>query len=341
MKRLLALLLVLLVPTGCSGTPAQPAQPSTDEALTVHYIDVGQADCALLECGGEFMLIDGGNVEDSSLVVSYLEKQGVQEFSLVVCSHAHEDHVGGLPGVLAVYPTKAVWSPTKTYSSKCFDDFVYYADQQGLDITIPKVGNSAQLGTARITVLGPVTAYADPNNTSIVLLVQFGENRFLFTGDMEVDAENDMLDAGAKVKADVLKVGHHGSNTSTGYRFLYEVDPAYAVISVGEGNSYDHPHEEPMSRLHDADVTVYRTDEMGTVIAVSDGKSITFSWEIASAQPIDPTGSAENYYIGNKNSKVLHLPGCAGLPAEKNQIRFDSYDAAAAAGYSPCSRCME
>ena len=342
MKKLLCLLLLLLFLTGChDSAPVENTDATAGETLTVHFLDVGQADCALLECGGEFMLIDGGNVADSSYVVSYLEKQGVEELELVVCTHAHEDHAGGLPGVLAVYPTAAVWAPTKTYDSQCFDDFLYYVNQQDLEIKIPNPGDSFDLGKAAVTVLGPVTTYADPNNTSIVLLVQFGENRFLFTGDMERDAENDMLDAGANVKADVLKVGHHGSDTSTSYRFLYEADPDYAVISVGKDNSYGHPHEAPMSRLRDADVTVYRTDEMGAVIAVSDGRNITFSWEKASAKPNDPTGSAESYYIGNKNSKVLHVPSCSGLPAEKNQLRFESYDEAIKNGYSPCSRCME
>lgn len=343
MKRLISLLLLLvLLLTGCrQSEPALDTDTTAGEQLTVHFIDVGQADCILLECAGRYMLIDGGNVEDSSLVVSYLEKQGVEDLSLVVCTHAHEDHVGGLPGVLAVYPTKEVWAPTKTYSSQCFDDFVYYTDQQGLEITIPDPGDSFDLGKAVITVLGPTTSYAEPNNTSLILMVQFGENRFLFTGDMETEAENDMLDAGAHVKADVLKVGHHGSNTSTGYRFLYEVAPTYAVISVGKDNSYGHPHDEPMSRLHDADVTVYRTDEMGTIVAVSDGKNITFSWENTSSQPDDPTGTAVQYYIGNINSSVLHLPSCTGLPAEKNQVIFDSYDAAIAAGYTLCSRCMK
>ena len=342
MKRLLSLLLLLcLLLSGCAGNkPALDTDATAGEKLTVHFIDVGQADCILLECAERYMLIDGGNVEDSSLVVSYLQKQGVKDLSLVVCSHAHEDHVGGLAGVLAVYPTANVWAPTKTYSSKCFDDFVYYTDQQGLDITIPKPGDSFDLAKAQVTVLGPVTSYAETNNTSLVLMVQFGENRFLFTGDMEKDAENDMLERGAQVKADVLKVGHHGSDTSTGYRFLYEVDPAYAVISVGAGNTYGHPHEEPMSRLRDADVTVYRTDEMGTVIATSDGKNITFSWKNSNAAPEDPTGTAE-YYIGNVNSKVLHTPACSGLPAEKNQITFKDYSAATAAGYTPCSRCMK
>lgn len=346
MRKLLSILLLLaLLLSGClqappETTPAAITQPSQNETLTVHFIDVGQADCALLECEGKFMLIDGGNVEDSSLVVSYLQKQGVEELEAVICSHAHEDHVGGLPGVLAVFPTKAVYAPTRTYSSKCFDDFVYYTDQQGLTIAIPKPGDTLALGSTTATVLGPVESYAETNNTSIVLMVQFGENKFLFTGDMETDAENDLLDAGAKVKADVLKVGHHGSNTSTGYRFLYEIDPAFAVISVGKDNSYGHPYDEPMSRLRDADVTIYRTDEMGTVIAVSDGKNIMFSWESASAKPEDPTESTTKYYIGNRNSKTLHLPSCSSLPAEKNQVRFNSYDAAMAEGYHPCSRCM-
>ena len=253
----------------------QPTPPSGD--LTVHFIDVGQADCALLECDGKFMLIDGGNVADSSLVVSYLQKMGVEQLEAVICSHAHEDHVGGLPGVLAVFPTAAVYAPTNTYSSQCFDDFLYYTDQQRLSVTIPNPGDRITLGEATIWVLGPTKNYADPNNTSLVLRVDFGDTRFLFTSDMETDAETDLLDSGADVKADVLKVGHHGSNTSTGYRFLREVAPQWAVISVGVDNSYDHPHEEPLSRLHDAEVTVYRTDKLGTILAVSDGKDIAFT----------------------------------------------------------------
>ena len=347
-KRVLSLLLLVsLILCGCSeAAPHTPAAPAVSgDGLTVHFIDVGQADCALLECGGEYLLIDGGNREDGQLVVSYLDQQGVEELSAVVCTHAHEDHVGGLPSVLAVYPTAAVYAPTKTYSSNVFDDFLYYTDQQGLEVTLPAPGDALSLGETQITVLGPVKSYADPNDTSIILRAQYGESVFLFTGDMEVTAENDMLDYwddGSLFRADVLKVGHHGSNTSTGYRFLYEVDPDYGVISVGTDNSYGHPHDEPVSRMQDAGVTMLRTDELGHILATTDGKDITFTWGNQNAQPedVEPGDSLSQTFIGNKNSKKLHAPDCANLPKEENRVFFDNYQQALDAGYSPCGSCL-
>ena len=339
------LLLLCLLLSSCSlldpiATVPRNDYPTTQaDSLSVHYIDVGQADCALLECGGQYMIIDGGNVDDSDLVVTYLQDQGVEQLHTVICTHAHEDHVGGLAAVLAVYPTEQILSPTRTYSSACFDDFLYYADQQDIAITIPDPGDSFYLGNAEVTVLGPVKSYADPNNTSIVVKVEFGDTSFLFTGDMEKDAETDMLDYGMDVSADVLKVGHHGSSTSTGYRFLYEVDPEYAVISVGTDNTYGHPHRETVAILADADVPMLRTDELGTILAVTDGSEITFTWEKQSAQPgdIEP---ADATYIGNRNSKKFHLPTCNGLPAENNRVIFDSYSEAIDEGYTPCGNCL-
>lgn len=344
-KKILALILALgLLLSGCAEVQILPAEIGVSgDRLTVQFIDVGQADCALLECGGEYMMIDGGNRDDSQLVVSFLEQQGVEELAAVVCTHAHEDHVGGLPAVLAVYPTKVVYAPTKTYSSNIFDKFVYYTDQQGLEITIPTPGDQFSLGEATVTVLGPVKSYADPNNTSIVLRVEFGRTSFLFTGDMDTDAENDMMDYwGSKVtwKSDVLKVGHHCSYTSTGYRFLNEVSPDYGVISLGAGNSYGHPHKEPMSRLNQAGVVILRTDELGTIQAVSDGKEVTFTWDNQSANPENAEPAEATVFIGNKNSKKFHTQDCANLPAEKNMVEFDSYQAAIDAGYSPCGSCL-
>ena len=355
MKKITALFLLLAMMLTLTGCPALDKDtPAPGGYLEVHYIDVGQADCALIECNGEFILIDGGNVADSQLVVSYLQQHGVEELLAVVCTHAHEDHVGGMAGVLAVFRTYHVYAPTRTYSSKCFDDFAHYTDQQDLEITIPQPGDYLSFGGATMTILGPVESYADPNNTSIVVRIDYGTTRFLFTGDMETQAENDMLEHWGEAydwHADVLKVGHHGSETSTGYRFLREVMPTYGIISVGEGNSYGHPHEEPLSRLDQAGVTLYRTDKLGTILAYSDGKTITFSWETGNAAPIVPSGTHTSVpgsshsapaitYIGNKNSKKLHLPTCSNLPAESNRVLFEDYDAAIAEGYLPCGNCM-
>ena len=230
MKKLISLFLILsLLLCGCSVeivlAPPETAPAASDAAdteLLVHFIDVGQADCALIEWGDRFVLIDGGNRDDSQLVVSYLQQQNVQQLEAVICSHAHEDHVGGLPAVLAVFPTARVYAPTNTYSSKVFDDFLYYTDQQRLSVTIPKPGDQLTLRNGKetlvLTILGPTKTYAETNNTSLVVRLDYGETAFLFTGDMEVLAENDMLDYWAENRdwaATVLKAGHHGSSTSS------------------------------------------------------------------------------------------------------------------------------
>lgn len=343
----LSLLSLLLLLTGCEMLPTQPApiptavEAPTGETLMVHFIDVGQADSALLQCGGQAMLIDGGNVEDSSLVVSYLSNQGVDHLDYVVCTHAHEDHVGGLSGPLNTCTVDHVFSPVSDYNSKAFQNFLKYTEAQGLSPELPDPDETFSLGSALVTVLGPRLDYSDTNNTSIVLRVDFGETSFLFTGDMERSAETDLLDAGCNLDATVLKVGHHGSSTSSSYPFLREVMPTYAVISVGEGNSYGHPHEEVLSRLYDAGCTVYRTDLLGTVVAVSDGTSVTFTTE-KSGQPDAGRGEATetiSTYIGNQKSQVFHLENCSNLPSEENQVIFDSRDAAVAAGYRPCGNC--
>lgn len=350
-KRLIALFLLLsALLCGCAEVEVAvggttPTASGEDGYLTVHFLDVGQADCALIESDGEYMLIDGGNREDGQFVVSYLEQQGVEQLDTVVCTHAHEDHVGGLPSVLAVYPTERVYSPTKTYSSKVYDDFLYYADQQGLEVVIPCPGETFRVGGAEVLVLGPVMSYAETNDTSIVLRLDYGESSFLFTGDMETAAENDMLDHWGEENAsvfqvDVLKVGHHGSNTSTGYRFLNEVDPTYGVISCGVDNSYGHPHEEPLSRLNQAGVSLFRTDELGTVLATTNGGEIAFTWDNQASAPTAVEPAQPAVFIGNLNSKKFHSEECANLPAAKNQIEFESYEEAVAAGYSPCGSCL-
>ena len=336
---------VIQPPQNNSGI--ETTQPSAEENFQMHFIDVGQALSVLVECDGQFMLYDGGNVDDGSLVVSYLQNQGVEELQYVFCSHAHEDHVGGLAAALAYFPANHVYSPVTEASTKCFQNFIKYTQQQGLQVEVPAVGTVWQLGSATVQLLGPIKQYNDTNDTSLVLRIDYSSTSFLLTGDMESDAERDLVESGANLKADVLQVGHHGSSTSSSYIFMNAVLPEMGIISCGANNKYGHPHEETLSILRDAGVDTYRTDLLGTITIGSDGSNYTVSSEHyatdAELNPTDPAASstAQQAYIGNVNSKKFHLPTCPNLPAEKNQILFSSYDEAIAAGYEPCATCIK
>lgn len=163
-----------------------------------------------------------------------------------------------------------------SYDSDAFEDFSNYAEQKGNGITIPAIGDTYSLGSSEVTILG-LNAGSDTNNSSIVLSIQYGETTFLFTGDAEREAEQMILDSGVDLSATVLKVGHHGSDTSTSYPFLREIMPAYAVISVGKDNSYGYPMDETLSRLRDAEVKIFRTDLQGDIVFTSDGNAISVS----------------------------------------------------------------
>ena len=266
--------------SGCAlnydGSVENNAVVTENSSFEVHYIDVGQADSELVICDGKAMLIDGGNAADSNLIVSYLRDCNVDHLDYVIGTHAHEDHIGGLSGALHECTADHVFCTALSYKSKAFNNFKRYAEERGGGIQIPNHGDSFDLGSSHVEILAPIKEYDDTNNNSIVLKVTYGDTSFLFTGDAEREAEQDIIDAGYDLSADVLKVGHHGSSTSTSYVFLREIMPQYAVISCEKGNSYGHPHEETLSRLSDADVTVYRTDENGHIVARSDGQNISF-----------------------------------------------------------------
>ena len=267
------ILVLILMLFGIGTDTSEPLVLPEDSQLQVHFIDVGQADAALILCDGEAMLIDGGNVGDSDVLYTYLSDRGVDTLDYVVVTHAHEDHVGGVSGALEYATAETVLCPVTDYESKAFRNFAKHAGT----ITIPDPGDTYTLGSAEFEIIHCDPDADDPNNTSIVLRLSHGENDFLFTGDAEVPVEEWILDSGYTVDCEVLKVGHHGSSTSTSYHWLYEADPDYAVISVGKDNSYGHPHDEVMSRLSDADVTVFRTDKQGDIVCTSDGETLSFT----------------------------------------------------------------
>ncbi len=339
------------LPGGTSGTGAEGTSAPLPEgsAFAVHFIDVGQADAALVLCDGKSMLIDGGNRADGDLIYTYLQKQSLSYLDYVVCTHPDEDHVGGLAAALTCADAGTVYCPVPSYDSKAFTNFADKAAERGLELVRPEPGTVFSLGSAQVTVLAPLADYDDNNNQSIVLRIVYGETSFLFTGDAARESEADMLESGAVLQSTVLKVGHHGSESSTTYPFLREVHPQYAVISVGKDNSYGHPTEEVLSRLRDAGVQVYRTDMQGDIICTSDGKTVTFTTQRGSGALTNPTegettgsggqGGDEYRYIGNLNSKKFHLPTCASLPDEANRIYFLTREQALDAGYTPCGVC--
>ena len=343
-RNFVCLLALLLALSGCGAEEAGRNITPVPEGsgLQVHFIDVGQADSALVICDGHYMLIDGGNAEDSDLVYAYLERHGAEHLDYMVASHAHEDHIGGLSGALNYAAVDVALCPVTEYSSKVFQNMVRYLGEQGKTLTVPEPGDKFTLGSARVEILGPVREYDDTNDTSIVLRIDYGKTSFLFTGDMETGAERDLIESGANLNATVLKAGHHGSDTSSSYQFLREVMPKYGVISVGEGNKYGHPSDEVLSRLRDAGTEVYRTDMQGHIIAESDGSTVTFRTEKQADVDTNPTARpSEGYYIGNESTKKFHLPDCASAQSiqENNRVTFQTRLQAELEGYEACQRC--
>lgn len=303
----------------------QTAGVMEDGSFTIHFIDVGQADSALVTCDGHYMLIDGGNVDDSDLVYSVLERETNGHLDYVVGTHAHEDHIGGLSGAFEAVTADATFCPVTDYNSKAFRNFKQYAEEKGNGLTIPSVGDTFSLGNSEVTVIAVNSVPDDTNNTSIVLRIVYGDTSFLFTGDAEEEAEEVILQSGQDIQSTVLKVGHHGSRTSTSETFLDTVNPAYAVISCGKDNSYGHPHDITLAKLQSKDIEIFRTDELGDIYCTSDGKDVTFTYG-EYHQPAEGSSTSEveveepqqedeavNTYILNTGSMKFHTPDCSAV----------------------------
>lgn len=241
--------------------------------LKIYYLDVGQADSILISNNNHNMLIDAGNNEDGPKLVKYIKEElNITKFDYVVGTHPHEDHIGGLDDIINNFEIENILLPEVTTTTKTFEDVLDCLANKNLDITIPIIDSTFKLGEADLSVIYTGTDDENLNNSSIILKMIFGNYSYLFTGDAEKEVEDSILRK--NINVDVLKVGHHGSSTSSSESFLNKVTPSYAIISVAKENSYNHPSKETIDRLKKYTSNIYMTSELGTILLTSNGKTI-------------------------------------------------------------------
>ena len=245
--------------------------------LKIYFIDVGQADSILIQNKNEFMLIDAGNNNDGPLLVKYFQSLDIKDFKYIVGTHPHEDHIGGLDDIITNFNIGTIYIPDAITTTKTFEDLLNSIEKKNMTFTIPKIDNTFNLGNASLKIIYTGSDTSDLNNTSIVLKMTYGNTTYLFTGDATSSTERKILNK--DIQADVLKIGHHGSNYSSTDNFLKKVNPKYAIISVGNNNIYNHPASSTLKKLNDLNIKTYRTDELGTIILTSDGKNINITNE--------------------------------------------------------------
>lgn len=347
----------------------EEVKTTVEGELKVHFLDVGQGDSALITAGNNAMLIDTGDRGYGSGIVSYLKNQGIKKLDYLILTHPHADHIGGAVEVINSFEIDKIIMPKVSHTTKTFENLLVAIDNKGMKITAPNPGDEYELGSARFKILAPnSSSYKSLNDYSVVTRIVFGDTAFLFTGDAESTSESQILSKGFEIKSDVLKIGHHGSDTSTSDSFLKSVAPKYAVISVGSGNKYGHPTQTVLGRLQNHGVEVYRTDEAGTIVAVSDGEKITFDKKASSItktssssqsskstsassstskqekeqpktetkpSPAPETDNKEEVYITNTGKKY-HRGNCRYLKSSKIPI---SLEKAKSDGYEPCKVC--
>lgn len=250
--------------------------------MNVHFINVGQGDSILIQVNNKNLLIDSGPKDSKKDLINYLNNLNIKKIDFLLATHPHEDHIGNMAEIIKKYEIKAFYSPKVTTTTKSFESMIDALKSKNLKINILKSGpTSIDLGeNTTVSILSPnkdkyISGNTENlNNYSPVILIKFGENKFLFTGDAEMEVEKEILSSNIDIKADVLKLGHHGSSTSTSEEFLNVVNPSIGVISVGEDNSYGHPHKEVLNLLNSKKIKILRTDIDGNIIISSDGKNI-------------------------------------------------------------------
>ena len=317
--------------------------------LEAHFIDVGQGDAILIKTAEKNILIDGGDRGDT--VLNYLRNQGVSSLDLVIGTHPHADHIGGLINVMNAIPVNEIIDPGVAHTTITFEDYLDVIDAKDIMFTEGRAGMKRDLGGgAEMKIIHPTSPSSSHlNNASIVARVTFGDVSFMFTGDAEQGAESQILNRDYELNSDILKVGHHGSNTSTTSPFLSAVSPSTGIIMCGTGNTYGHPHEETLVKLTNAGVDIYRTDTQGTIVISTDGLTYDVSQQPYTYDPqqeqVDEQdvveADVEGKFVGSTQSDKYHLPDCRHAESinPQNIISFGSVSEAKEAGYVPCGVC--
>ncbi len=282
LKNLIWIIAVIIA--GIIGVPLAVPENNAVSELEVHYIDVGQGDSIYISSGDDNMLIDCGEKSEADTVTGYLKNMGVENIDYIIGTHPHSDHMGGMSEIVKNFEVGEFIIPHlddgDVPSTVYFTKFLDAVEEENINLTEAQLNRKIKIGSAECTIIAPNSDdYSNANNYSVVVYMSHGDNSFLFTGDAESLAEKEILQAGAFVDADVLKVGHHGSDTSSSEEFLKAVTPEYAVISCGVGNSYGHPKDVTLEKLSKYTDRIYRTDINGTVVFKSDGEDYEISEE--------------------------------------------------------------
>lgn len=263
---------------------------SSADTFLVHILGVDQGLAVFVEAGEDTLLYDGGGADTSSFVVSYLQKQGLENLDYCIASHYDADHLSGIVGALHKFECETLLAPDYSYDTKTYSSFLNVAEEKSLTVHHPIPGESYPFGDGLITILAPQgTGYEDENDYSIVIKISLGESSLLLTGDATTVSEAEMLDSHMDLDSDVLVLGHHGGYNSTGKDFFNAVSPEYAIISCGRSNEYGHPHTRIMKLLEERNSTLYRTDLQGTICFTMTAEKIVFD-----------TPSCQNYATGDE-----------------------------------------
>ena len=244
----------------------------TDNYLKVYFIDVGQADCILIDNNHEYVLIDGGNTIDGKKLVKYFKDIGIKKFNYVIATHPHEDHIGGLNFIIYNFNIDHFIGTNIKTSFKSYDNMMNALEKKNIKYEVPNINDTFKVGELIFKVIYLDNNKDDINSSSIVIEMNYKNNSFLFTGDTTTDAEKKYLDSLNEI--DVLKVSHHGSQYASSAQFLMKTKPKYAIISVGKDNEYGYPKQVVLDKLNELNTKVYRTDQLGTIILTSNGNDI-------------------------------------------------------------------